>query len=317
MARRRSARLAILVAFGLVLGIGGTAYAAFSSVTSNGANSFSTDTDWTAPTASSVIARTSAIVGGSIGQGSAYHVYANATDAGNPASGVASIEADVSNVTSGQTNVALATSGGPWTMDGVSYAYRSAALTADNPLAPGPTTYTLTSTDTHTPANSGTQGFTVTVDNSGPTAADVQANVGNGIPEIGDQLFLTFSEPMDAASILAGWDGASTSVQVFMRNGGCGTDDSVTVLDSGGGAGVHLGTVCAGDIVNGNRTFTSSTMVLSGASVTVTLGGSPGGTKAAANTTLSWTPSAAATDVAGNAAAATVANESGALDTDF
>lgn len=308
----------MIVVFGLVLGLGGGAtYAAFSWTTPNGANSLATDTDWTAPTGSSTIAKTTSTTGGVIAQGSAYYVYANATDSGNPASGVASVRANVGNITTGQTNVALSTTGGPWTISGVSYAYRSASLTANNPLSAGSKSYTLTLTDSHTPANSATQTFSVVVDNTAPTAADVQANVGNGIPEAGDQLTYTFSETMDLTSILAGWSGTSTSVQASFANGGCGTNDSITILDSGGGTGVHLGTVCVGDVVNGNRTFSTSSMSASGATVTVTLGGSPGGTKAASNTTLSWTPSTLATDVAGNAMSATAVNESGALDTDF
>jgi hypothetical protein len=319
MPRPRSIRSLALVALaGLALGaLGGATVAAFSGTTSVSTNAMTTDTDWTPPSGSSVIARTAATLGGAIAQGSTYYVYANATDAGNPASGVASVRADVSNITAGQTNVALSTTGGPWTIGGVSYAYRSGSLTADNPLAAGSKTYTLTLTDSHSPANSATQSFSVTVDNTGPTALDIQANVGNGIPEAGDQLIYTYSETMDPGSILAGWTGSPASVQVFMRNGGCGTNDSATVLDSGGGTGVKLGTVCVGDVVNGNRTFTTSTMVLAGATVTVTLGGNPGGTKAASNTTLTWTPDTAATDVAGNACPAASATESGSLDTDF
>jgi hypothetical protein len=45
--------------------------------------------------------------------------------------------------------------------------------------------------------------------------------------------------------------------------------------------------------------------------------GEPGGTKAAANTRLNWTPSTLATDTAGNAASATAVDESGPLDTDL
>jgi hypothetical protein len=317
---RRPRRVAIVVLLGLVLGVGGgVTYAAFSWSTQNGANTFAADTDWTAPTGASVIARTTATTGGSISQGSSYYVYADATDSGNPASGVASVTANVSNVTTGQTNVALATTGGPWTIGGVSYAYRSATLTADNPLSAGSKSYSLTLTDSHRPANSGTQSFSVTIDNSGPGGGDIQANTGNGIPEAGDQFVLTFTEPMDSTSILAGWSGASTAVQVLMQNGGCGTNDSAVVLDSTGGTGVHLGSVCVGDVVNGNRYFTTSSMVLSasGTIVTVDLGGTPGGTKAASNTTLTWTPSTAATDIAGNACSATAVTESGGLDTDF
>jgi hypothetical protein len=311
-------RIAIVTVFGLALGIGGGAtYAAFSWTTSNRSNTLTTDTDWTAPTGSSVIARTGSTTGGYISQGAAYRVYANATDSGNPASGIGSVSANVRDITSGQTNVALTSTGGPWTIDGVSYAYRSGSLTADNPLAPGLTSYTLTLADAHAPANSSTQTFGVRVDNTGPAAADIQANVGNGIPEAGDAFAFTFSEPVDPGSILAGWTGAGTAVQVLLRNGGCGTNDSATVLDPGGGTGVHLGTVCTGDIVNGNRTFATSAMAMSGAAVTVTLGGNPGGAKAAANTRLNWTPSTLATDTAGNAVSATAVDESGALDTDL
>jgi hypothetical protein len=314
--RRRSAAL-ILVA-GLTLGVGGGATsAAFSWTTSNGSNSLATDTDWVAPTGASVIATTTSTTGGFISKGSSYRVYANAADSGNPASGVATVSANVSTITTGQSSVALAAAGGPWSIGAVSYAYRSAALTANDPLSPGSTAYTLRLTDAHVPPNSRTQTFTVIVENSAPVGADVQANVGNGVPDAGDTIVLTYSEPMDPASILAGWTGSGTSVQVLFRNGDCGANDSATVLDAGGGNGVHLGTVCVGDVVNGNRTFAASSMVLSGAAATVTLGGNPGGTKAAANTTLGWTPSALATDIAGNAASTAAASESGALDTDF
>ena len=85
-------------------------------------------------------------------------MYANVTDPGNPASGVASVTANVSAISAGQTAAPLATTGGPWTIDGTAYAYRSTTLTADNPLAPGTKTYTLTMTDSHTPANAATQG---------------------------------------------------------------------------------------------------------------------------------------------------------------
>jgi predicted ribosomally synthesized peptide with SipW-like signal peptide len=320
--RDRVRRVAVVTVLGLVLGLGGgVTYAAFSSTTSNGASSFATDTDWTPPTGTSVIAKTTATTGGFISQGSAYYVYASVTDSGNPASGVASVRANVTNITTGQNNVVLTTTGGPWTIGGVSYNYRSASLTANNPLAAGVKTYTLTMIDSHSPANSsGAVSFNVTVDNTAPSGGNIQANTGNGTPDAGDTLTFTFDELMDASSILAGWDGTSTTVRAFFQNGGCGVNDSVTIQDSAGGTGVHLGTVCVGDVVNGNRTFTPSTMVLAGAAqsvVTVTLGGNPGGTKAASNTTLTWTPSALATDVAGNACSTAVVTESGALDTDF
>ena len=78
-----------------------------------------------APSASaSVIAKPQGGTAGYVTLESAtYYVYANVADSGNPASGIASVKANVSNVTSGQTAVALVA--GSYTVDGVSYNYRS------------------------------------------------------------------------------------------------------------------------------------------------------------------------------------------------
>jgi len=60
------------------------------------------------------------------------------------------------------------------------------------------------------------------VDNTAPTATNIQATnrAGGtvGRPEQGDVVTYTCSEPMKAASILAGWGGASTSVVVRYAN---------------------------------------------------------------------------------------------------
>ncbi|TMC65884.1 MAG: hypothetical protein E6J17_01405 [Chloroflexi bacterium] len=78
------------------------------------------------------------------------------------------------------------------------------------------------------------------------------------------------------------------------------------------------------DYVTGNVTFgatgTASTMVMSGATVTITLGTVSNGvlvTTAAGTGKMAWTPSAAALDLAGNACTTTVTNESGVNDKDF
>jgi hypothetical protein len=302
----------------LVLGAsGGMALAAFFSTTSNGANSWTTDTDWTAPTGSSVIARSGATTGGSISQGATYFVYADVTDTGNPAAGVGSVTANVSNISTGQTSVTLTTAGGPWTIDGTIYPYRSVSLTADNPLAGGTKSYTLTMTDAHSPANSQAQAFSVVIDNTGPSAMDIQVVNGTGTvgkPDAGDVITFTFSEAMAPSSIRAGWTGAATTVTASLQNNGCASSDTLSVT------GANLGTVCLGrgDYVNGNRSFTTSTMVMSGNTVIVTLGGSATTLTAAGSGTMVWTPSTAATDAAGNACAAGAANESGApADVDF
>ena len=64
------------------------------------------------------------------------------TDAG---SGVATVRANVSTVTTGQTAVALVA--GSYSVGGVSYNYRSASVTANAVLAEGAKAYTITATD--------------------------------------------------------------------------------------------------------------------------------------------------------------------------
>jgi hypothetical protein len=91
---------------------------------------------------------------GQIRQGSGYYVYAQATDAG---SGVATVTANVSSFDTGVTAASLTTAGGPWTVGGLSYNYRSAVLTANTPLTTGSTfSYSVTGTDGA--GNSGTAG---------------------------------------------------------------------------------------------------------------------------------------------------------------
>jgi hypothetical protein len=58
---------------------------------------------------------------------------------------------------------------------------------------------------------------------------------------------------------------------------------------------------------------------MSGSTITIVLGSASGqaATTALINNTMAWTPSATATDRAGNAGTTTVANESGAADREF
>ena len=133
----------------------------------------------TAPAVSAaMIAKSAGGVGRLHPQGGQYHVYANVTDQGSPASGVATVRANVSTVTTGATAVAL--TAGTYTVEGVSYNYRSAVQTASNPLAAGSKAFSITATDAAT--NAGTQGgFSVVVDNTAPSASDVQTvNTGHG-----------------------------------------------------------------------------------------------------------------------------------------
>jgi hypothetical protein len=298
-------------------------WAAYSANSTSGGNELVAATDWVAPTASStVIGKSQGGVAGYIHQGGAYNVYANAGDSGAPAGGISTVTANAGTITTGQSAAAL--SPGSFAIGGVAYGYRTASLTANATLAAGTYSYSLTSKDVAT--NTRTQsGYTVTVDNTAPTASDIQTTnkSGNtlGKPELGDSITFTFSEPIDASSILAGWTGAATGVVVRITNA---TNDTLTVDNAANTTQLPLGSVnlARSEYVTANATFgatgTASTMVQSGNSVTVTLGTASSGTSTAFIAgTMIWTPSASAYDWAGNAETTTARNETGTADRDF
>ncbi|HEX7464706.1 MAG TPA: hypothetical protein VF382_07430 [Actinomycetota bacterium] len=311
--------LKLLVPLGLAIGLaGGATYAAFFATTSNAGNSLTAHPDWTAPSASgSVIMRNGGNVPGYIRQGAQYYVYAAITDSGNPPSGVASVTADVSSITTGQTAAPL--TAGSWTVGGVAYNYRSALLTANAALAAGAKVYSLAMTDVR--LNSATQGgFVVTVDNTRPTGLDIQtANYAFAVghAETGDTITFTFSETMDPSTIMAGWDGSATSVTVRINNNFFA--DTLQVRN--GNTTLPFGTISlAGNYATNRVDFTGSTMVQSGASITITLGIPDRPTRLVTETdtgTMRWTPSTTPMDLAGNACMNTAVNESGAADVEF
>jgi hypothetical protein len=131
----------------------------------SGAATFDVTADSTAPSVSgTAIADQNTTTGGSIHQGASYYVYANVSESG---SGLNTVTANVGNITTGATAVALSTGGGPWTISGTSYAYRSALQTANAVLTAGSKSFTVTGTDNV--ANSGSLSGSVTVDNTAPT----------------------------------------------------------------------------------------------------------------------------------------------------
>lgn len=327
-ARAALAMLALCAACAATLG--GT-LSAFNVSSTTPSASFTAAADWTAPTASAaVIGRTTAYDTGYIKQGASYYVYANVTDTGNPASGMESVTANVNTTTSAHPAVALVA--GSYTAGGVAYNYRTAALTANSTLAAGSYAFTITSTDKA--ANAETQSFTVTVDNTAPAASDVQStNVSGGTVghlDQGDTLTLTYNGIIDPYSILSGWRGASTKVQVYLVDGGSGDDSievyntesapvqiPVGVVDLGGkhylsiGPGQHV-------VYGAPGTATPSTMVQSGASIVITVG-TPGGESSTSTTqaAMVWTPSTSPTDIAGSAVSANAATQTGATHVNF
>ena len=182
-------------------------------------------------------------------------------------------------------------------------------------------TYTAVATQGDTSGNTGTSNaVTFKVDTTAPTATSVSAaNKTGGTAgkiESGDTLTYTYSEAMSPASIFAGWSGASTAVHIRFTSSG---NDTITVLTTGNVASINLGSVATNaDYVSATTTF-NATMALSadGTSVIVTLG-APSNVNASASPgrNMSWTPSASAKDLAGNAASTTAYSETSS-DVDF
>jgi hypothetical protein len=321
----RGSAAALGAALLLLVAVSGGVWGAFSASTANPGNELRSAPDFVAPTADrSVIQKTEGGAAGFIRRGGTYRVHANVTDSGNPSSGITSVTGSLSALTAGQAAAAL--SSGTFSAAGQSYNYRSASLTASATLAAGPSTYSLTSTDGA--GNNATQtAYTVTVDNTAPTASDIQtANKSGGTggrPEIGDTAILTFSEPIDPNSVLAGWTGAATSVVARIDNN-TPTNDRFAVYNAANTTQLPVGTVNLGrtDYVFASATFgasgTASTMTQSGNAITITLGtASSGPTTAAATGAMIMSPSATATDRAGNAESTTSRTETGSADRDF
>jgi hypothetical protein len=175
------------------------------SSTSSGAN---VQVDNTAPTVATVIANTTTNQPGWLRQGGGYRVYANVTElpAGPGASSglnASSITANVSAVTTGQTAVALTTTGCPCTIGGTSYAYQSAALTASNPLTAGSKSYTVGAADNL--GTSTSQGGSVTIDNTAPALSTLQMFDVDLDGRV-DRVVATFDETLETYSAgTTGW----------------------------------------------------------------------------------------------------------------
>jgi hypothetical protein len=282
---------------------------------------FTVAVDNTAPaTTARVISKTTPWFAGYVKQGGTFYVYANASDAGT---GMTSFTADVSGIVTGQTAVPMVA--GSYSAEGVSYGYRSAALTVPNPKTQGTYNYSFTLTDAA--GNTSTETHSVVVDNTAPTGTDIQAeNTGAGGMvgriDLGDQIIFTFSEVIDPQSIISGWTGGSTNVVVQVVNDG--RDDDITIRNAANTAQLPLGTITARDPVGGTVTFgatgTPSTMVMSGNTITVTIGTVSDATQIKVdnnNRTLVWTPQSTAYDRATNACTTTNVNESGVASPDF
>jgi hypothetical protein len=340
MARRRrmATAVTVLVAVAVLALVAiPAAIAAFSARTQSEGNIVTAAPDFVAPViTATVVAKGQGGVVGFVRKGGTYFAYANVSaDTGNPASGIATVKANLAELTSGQTEAALTS--GTYTAGGATYNYRSAELTATATVE-GSKAYSVTATDKA--GNARTLDGTATVDNVVPIASDVQsANGGTtvGRPEEKDSVTYTFSEPIDPQSILAGWNGTSTNVVVrIVDNGLLGLptgNDELFVYNAANTAQLPFGTVnlgggeyvagLLGGAINFGASGTKSTMVMSGNTVKITFGTQGaegvlvGPSTTSAATTMVWSPVATPYDRAGNVMSTATATQSGGARKNF
>lgn len=153
-------------------------------------------------------------------------------------------------------------------------------------------------------ANDNLYSTNIAVDTTAPTGFSIASNPNpkDGKPNSGDQIIYTYSESMSPGSIMSGWNGTSTSVTAHFDTGGSQGFNAMTVT------GTNLGSVDVGFNYASNHghafdvAATMAMTTVSGHSViTLTLTAAGNGTIDTGNTTLVWTPSSSATDLAGNA----------------
>lgn len=275
-----------------------------------------------APTVTSVaLVKSLGGTAGWIRSGGGFHVYA-ALDGGT---GPVSVRADLSAFAAG-TSVALTTAGGPWVVDGVTYGWRTAEVVAGAALPDAATTYAVTAIDGLGRTSSASS--TATVDDVAPAPYDVTTTdaARPGTMDVGDRITYTFTEVIDAASVMTGWSGTEIDAVVRVTDGGTGAD-SLTVWDDANAFQLRLGTLTLGrsDYVTATMTFgasgTRARVRLSGTTVVVVLGSpSASGSVVVGSTgtgTMRWTPRSGLWDRAGNACPTTGINERGSLDREF
>jgi hypothetical protein len=165
------------------------------------------------------------------------------------------------------------------------------------------------------------------VNNTGPTGTDVQGANGaasvNDRLDAGDSVTFTYSEAINPASILAGWNGSSTAIRVRVNNGG--TSDSMEFYDAANTTSLGLlasGTALAINIDHVTAaTLFNATIARSGSTVTVTIGSLISGAVTSlpkGKNAMVWQTGSQATSLAtGKPVLPATVTESGATDLDF
>ena len=307
--RAPSIALALLVAAFACAQLFPTTSSSFSATASNTGNTVTAAADWVGPTVTATVLQKS--TGGTVDtikQGATFYVYANATDSGNPASGVASVTASVTNIA---TVATAAMTSGSWSVGGTTYGWRSAALTAKATLATGSYSWSATATDANSNTGSATTD-TIAVDNAAFDGDNITFTDTGTVNKLttGDILHFVYTKAVDPESVVSGWDGSSTSVKVAVYDAAvyATASDLVAIGNTALTAQIPLGTwYLGGDFISASQTtIFNATMVANGSDVAVTLGtvaSNSGALKTVSAPTLgTWTVMATVTDGAGNAA---------------
>jgi hypothetical protein len=147
----------------------------------------------------------------------------------------------------------------------------------------------------------------LTIENTKPAAQSIAtSNVSGGTRgkiDQGDTVTFTYTQAMDPGSIMAGWTGASTPVQIhvaYNKN----RANQLTIWTAGGSAQLGLANPLGlgGNYVGSGGAILNGTITQNGASVTVTIGALLSGSlsaNAVTKGTLTWIPSSSATNLAG------------------
>lgn len=169
------------------------------------------------------------------------------------------------------------------------------------------------------------------VDNNPVRALDVQsANGGGTVGRVdnGDTVTFTYSEKLDLATVVGGWDGTARAVTVRLRDGnlvgGGAKDDTIDVTGANLGAvNLKADYVKSGKTVQWAGSMTATTVTVGASTrtvVTVKIGAVTSGSGLRTVTsaaTMTWTPSASAADLSGQKCSTAPAVETGTADRDF
>ncbi|MFL5845437.1 MAG: hypothetical protein ACJ762_12135 [Solirubrobacteraceae bacterium] len=287
----------------------------FTDTTASGGNTVTAVADWTAPTVSAVALQKAE--GGDVNKfhsGETFYIYAGVADTGNPASGIGTITANTTNIA---TVTSAALTSGSWTVEGTTYNYRTALLTAKT-LSSTTYTYSLSVSDTATNGPTAQSGSVVSSNVTFAPTTVLSTNVGTaGKVNSGDKIAFTYSSAPDPDALYPGWNGTSRAVTVSLADKAIYSQasDIIGIVD-GSGNTTPLGYVlCGGDYINASTSTTiPATIALSGNVFTVTLGTPASSTNLRTDTgnrVASWYSYSTVFDTYGNAStAATIATTS-------